>query len=137
MDDKDITFLTLIIFFCVCSVLALVFNAHSKSRVPLLIFAASAISVIVFSVSLLLNDSDSSSQRVRDYIPLTSAEQSETEGIRKKTQESAKSDDDTVYITKNGTKYHFSADCGDYELYECTLRQAKERGLEPCRRCAQ
>ena len=42
-----------------------------------------------------------------------------------------------VYITKSGKKYHLSYTCGGNEYYECTLTQAIERGLTPCKRCAQ
>ncbi len=147
MENKDILFLALIIFFCVCSVTALIFNAHSKSRAPVFICAVSGILVIVFSVFLLIDRPQSNGRYVREYIPITSSEETKENQKGRKTHKSekssertdltAKSDDDTVFITRNGTKYHFSIDCGDYEFYECTLRQAKERGLEPCQKCAQ
>ncbi|MBQ8782747.1 MAG: LPXTG cell wall anchor domain-containing protein [Clostridia bacterium] len=44
---------------------------------------------------------------------------------------------DKVYITRNGEKYHFSPTCGGNEYYECTLEQALDRNLSPCKRCAQ
>ncbi len=44
---------------------------------------------------------------------------------------------DTVYITRNGEKYHLSYSCGGNEYYECTLEQALSRGLSPCKKCAQ
>ena len=43
----------------------------------------------------------------------------------------------TVYITRNGEKYHLSYSCGNNEYYECTLEQALNRGLSPCKKCAQ
>ena len=145
--NKDVLFLALIIFFCVCSVTALIFNAHSKSRVPVMICAVSAVFVVVFSVFMLIDRPQENGKRVRDYIPITSHEETKdsqkgrkthtTEQNSEKSALPSKSDDDTVYITRKGTKYHFSLDCGDYEFYECTLRQAKERGMEPCSRCAQ
>ncbi len=46
-------------------------------------------------------------------------------------------DTNIVYITRNGKKYHLSYTCGGNEYYECTLTQALDRGLEPCKRCAQ
>lgn len=147
MNNIDILFLSLIIFFCISSVVALVFNAYSKSRVPLAIFVASGVLVVAFSVFLLLNRDEASPKYVRDYIPVTEYSKTEARGgAERKTQnvkttaapaDDEKSDDDIVYITKHGTKYHFSLDCGEYEFYECTLRQAKERGLEPCQNCAQ
>lgn len=41
----------------------------------------------------------------------------------------------TVYITKTGTKYHYSYFCSNTDFYECTLEQALARGLEPCKKC--
>ncbi len=42
-----------------------------------------------------------------------------------------------VYITRKGTKYHYDIECGNNEFYECTLEQALDRGLEPCKRCVE
>ena len=44
---------------------------------------------------------------------------------------------DTVYITRNGEKYHLSYTCGNNQYYECTIDQALARGLTPCKKCAQ
>ena len=44
---------------------------------------------------------------------------------------------DTVYITRNGEKYHFSYTCSNNQYYECTIDQALARGLTPCKKCAQ
>ena len=41
----------------------------------------------------------------------------------------------TVYITKSGTKYHYSYTCGGNEYYKCTIEQALDRGLSPCKKC--
>ncbi len=48
-----------------------------------------------------------------------------------------KSNNNIVYITRSGKKYHLSYTCGGNEYYECTIDQALERGLTPCKRCAQ
>ncbi len=146
MENTEILFLIFIVLFCVCTVAALVFNTHSKSRIPLVVCAVSTVMVIAFSILLFLSSADVKDTDVKDSIPLTSSSEEsgraskgrKTRSSKEKTstKNQEKSDDDTVYITRNGTKYHFSLDCGDYEFYECTLRQAKERGLEPCSKCA-
>lgn len=67
-------------------------------------------------------------------------ETSETTTERSKTQTVKGSSDDkgrTVYITKTGTKYHYSYFCSNTDFYECTLQQALDRGLEPCKRCVE
>lgn len=66
----------------------------------------------------------------------TSAEKSESPKTQKH-ENSGNNLDRIVYITKTGEKYHFSYSCSDTDFYECTLRQALERGLEPCSRCAE
>ena len=53
------------------------------------------------------------------------------------TTTTATQETDTVYITKSGTKYHLTYTCGGNEYYECTLKQALERNLTPCQKCAQ
>ena len=41
----------------------------------------------------------------------------------------------TVYYTKTGEKYHYENPCGRGTYYECTLSEAKSRGLTPCEKC--
>ena len=146
--NKEITLLALVIFFCLLSAAALILNTRSKSRAPLVIFAVSALMMVSFCVYMIIDKSEEAKNGAKDYITLTSADSSAAKQSGRKTHKSSaadsenksipsKSDDDIVYITKNGSKYHFDIDCGEYEFYECTLRQAKEMGLEPCSRCAQ
>ncbi|MGN0613109.1 MAG: hypothetical protein ACI4JB_04335 [Porcipelethomonas sp.] len=45
------------------------------------------------------------------------------------------SEEMTVYYTKTGKKYHYINPCGSGEYFECTLREAEEKGLEPCGKC--
>ncbi|MCO8194487.1 hypothetical protein [Anaerofustis sp. NSJ-163] len=41
-----------------------------------------------------------------------------------------------VYISKSGSKYHSKADCSNMKNAEkITLKEAKEKGLAPCKRC--
>lgn len=41
-----------------------------------------------------------------------------------------------VYVSKSGSKYHSKADCSNMKNAEkITLKEAKNRGLSPCKRC--
>ena len=50
---------------------------------------------------------------------------------------SNKEDSRTVYITRTGECYHYSDRCGGGRItyYECSLSEAKRRGLRPCSKC--
>lgn len=41
----------------------------------------------------------------------------------------------TVYYTETGSKYHFDSKCGRGDYFPCTLDEAIEMGLEPCKKC--
>ena len=41
-----------------------------------------------------------------------------------------------VYITPAGKRYHIDADCAGEGKSECMLEDATDRGLTPCKRCA-
>lgn len=41
----------------------------------------------------------------------------------------------TVYITKTGSKYHYSNSCNGGTYYASTLAQAQAKGLKPCDKC--
>lgn len=41
-----------------------------------------------------------------------------------------------VYVTPTGTKYHYSAACAGDNYSPTTLHEAKEIGLDPCKKCA-
>lgn len=40
-----------------------------------------------------------------------------------------------IYYTKTGKSYHYDDECGRGTYYECTLEEALEKGLEPCKKC--
>lgn len=40
-----------------------------------------------------------------------------------------------VYFTKSGKRYHYINNCGKGTYYECTIEEAKEKGLTPCKKC--
>ncbi len=43
----------------------------------------------------------------------------------------------TVYITPTGKRYHFSSTCGGKNSFDVTLDEAENRGLTPCKKCAE
>lgn len=40
-----------------------------------------------------------------------------------------------IYVTKTGSKYHYSGTCNGGTYYEATLAEATGRGLTPCDKC--
>ncbi len=44
-------------------------------------------------------------------------------------------DSQTVYYTETGSKYHYDSKCGRGDYFPCTLDEALEMGLEPCKKC--
>lgn len=45
-------------------------------------------------------------------------------------------EEETVYYTETGSKYHYDSKCGRGTYYPCTLDEALAKGLEPCQKCA-
>lgn len=43
----------------------------------------------------------------------------------------------TVYYTETGSKYHYDSKCGRGTYYPCTLDEALDKGLEPCKKCTE
>ena len=61
-----------------------------------------------------------------------SAEPQESEEALVLTQE------DAVYITASGTRFHIKNDCGQMDpqkAQQVTVKQALDKGLTPCKRC--
>ena len=44
-------------------------------------------------------------------------------------------DENKIYRTPTGKKYHFDKECGGKNSFETTLEEAKQAGLEPCSKC--
>ena len=42
----------------------------------------------------------------------------------------------TVYYTNTGKKYHYDNHCNGGNYFPCTLDEAINSGLEPCKKCA-
>lgn len=45
--------------------------------------------------------------------------------------------DQAVYVTKSGKRYHYDGTCNGGTYYESTLEDARNRGLTPCQKCVQ
>ena len=86
--------------------------------------------------------SQSSNETAYESSDIESIDKSSTyirEEISKSTESVANvpSNNDNVYITPSGSKYHFSPDCGGKNSYEVTLEEAIKDGKTPCKKCAQ
>ena len=46
-------------------------------------------------------------------------------------------DTDIVYYTKSGKRYHYDNQCGKGTYFECTLNEAMDKGLTPCKKCTE
>lgn len=60
----------------------------------------------------------------------------EDSGQENSPQMSEVTDVTTVFITKSGSKYHFSSNCGNGTYFESSLEEALAKGLTPCKKCA-
>ena len=95
-------------------------------------------------VTLVADDSESVIEAV-DNIPsdITEVDVSgekniESENINETENNDITSDSSTehkIYYTKTGKSYHYNDNCGRGTYYECTLDEALEMGLEPCKKC--
>ncbi len=52
-----------------------------------------------------------------------------------KTTPAVSSVHNNVYYTRTGKHYHYLDKCGIGTYYECTLDEAKQNGLTPCKKC--
>ena len=59
------------------------------------------------------------------------------EGTQRSVQVNNIDSEETVYITRTGTKFHLSEECANGKCTEYTLSEALEQGYEPCAKCAQ
>lgn len=51
-------------------------------------------------------------------------------------QQEAKTNEKTVYVTPTGSRYHYNSNCGNGSYSSTTLSNAKAMGLTPCKKCA-
>lgn len=67
-----------------------------------------------------------------EYIPETTTEQTQATWEETTTEYNGV----TVYYTNTGKKYHYDNHCNDGKYFPCTLDQALDMGLDPCKKCA-
>lgn len=142
-------FLFSAVFTGVLTVIFFIFNKIRKSVLLGNICFICFVVAFLFTGCLVLEvDKLFEKEITTQYRPVTTSHQSREESkgrpVKNRTEEKPASttaevtpSSDTVYITKSGSRYHLSYTCGGNEYYECTLEQALERGLTPCKKCAQ
>lgn len=141
--------LVLIIILIVISVAAFGVGCVGKKKTFPIIGIVTGMAVVALSVVMLAGFKGEESQpQTKAYISVTKYSNTSSKSqvarsvknntVIDSTNESGELDlSMKVYITKNGSKYHYSYTCGKAEYYECTLKQALERGLEPCKKCTE
>lgn len=67
----------------------------------------------------------------------TSTSNGNTTNTGSSSTSTVKPDQNTVYVTPTGKRYHYSKDCAGKNGTAATLQQAQARGLTPCAKCAQ
>lgn len=95
-------------------------------------------------VALVADDSESITDMVENTTSdivegkISTENINESDNTNKKENSNIISDSSTehkIYCTKTGKSYHYNDNCGSGNYYECTLEEALERGLEPCKKC--
>ena len=149
--------LLLLLIAAVCTALSvtLVISLKKKSRVLTAVCALLATAATVLAVCSLAGvGTGGSDEMITSYVTVGKYKTTEMERLTRSTknhkasskaadtqsaeQQTASGDNashETVYITKNGKKYHYSYTCGKGTYYECPYEEALEKGYEPCQKC--
>ena len=149
--------LLLLLIAAVCTALSvtLVISLKKKSRVLTAVCALLATAATVLAVCSLAGvGTGGSDKMITSYVTVGKYKTTEMERSTRSTknheaaskaadtqsaeQQTASGDNanhETVYITKNGKKYHYSYTCGKGTYYECPYEEALKKGYEPCQKC--
>lgn len=147
--------LLLIAAVCTALLVTLVISLKKKSRVLTAVCALLATAATVLAVCSLAGvGTDGSDEMITLYVTVGKYKTTEMERLTRSTknheasskaadtqsaeQQTASGDNanhETVYITKNGKKYHYSYTCGKGTYYECPYEEALKKGYEPCQKC--
>lgn len=149
--------LLLLLIAAVCTALSvtLVISLKKKSRVLTAVCALLAMAATVLTVCSLAGvGTGGSDEMITSYVTVGKYKMTEMERSTRSTknheasskaadtqsaeQQAASGDNanhETVYITKNGKKYHYSYTCGKGTYYECPYEEALKKGYEPCQKC--
>lgn len=149
--------LLLLLIAAVCTALSvtLVISLKKKSRVLTAVCVLLAMAATVLAVCSLAGvGTGGSDKMITSYVTVGKYKTTEMERSTRSTknheasskaadtqsaeQQTASGDNvnhETVYITKNGKKYHYSYTCGKGTYYECPYEEALKKGYEPCQKC--
>ncbi len=153
-------FLTAIIILAFICVVTVIIGINSRKLLYPTVSVFCGVIIIALALCCVIETepADSGELSSKAYIPVTGSENKSTEtkaeekisdktGSKDKPRVKIKSEEEsptvnkpddmnkTVYITKTGSKYHYSYFCSSPDFYECSLEQALARGLEPCGKC--
>ena len=149
--------LLLLLIAAVCTALSvtLVISLKKKSRVLTAVCALLATAATVLAVCSLAGvGTGGSDEMITSYVTVgkykttemkkstrstknheASSKAADTQSAEQQTASGDNANHETVYITKNGKKYHYSYTCGKGTYYECPYKEALEKGYEPCQKC--
>ena len=96
-----------------------------------LVIIAALISIWVIALIAGCTSGDSGSSASTMDIPISSSDSSSSDS----SQYEDEFQNQTVYYTRTGEKYHYNSNCGNGTYYPCTLQEALDKGLEPCKKC--
>lgn len=100
------------------------------SKKALVIIAALISIWVIALIAGCTSGDDGSSVSIMD-IPISSSDSSSSDP----SQYEDEFQNRTVYYTRTGEKYHYDSNCGNGTYYPCTLQEALDKGLEPCKKC--
>ena len=149
--------LLLLLIAAVCTALSvtLVISLKKKSRVLTAVCALLATAATVLAVCSLAGvGTGGSDEMITSYVTVgkykttemkkstrstknheASSKAADTQSAEQQTASGDNANHETVYITKNGKKYHYSYTCGKGTYYECPYEEALKKGYEPCQKC--
>lgn len=128
-------FLTLIIIAAFLCLLAVIISINNKTKVFPIISVCCAVAIIALSFSCMIEMKDSERAESEEKISVSVTHKEKKQSEKKTMPAPVQDENQIVYITKTGKKYHYSYDCSETDFYECTLEEALELGLEPCGNC--
>lgn len=149
--------LLLLLIAAVCTALSvtLVISLKKKSRVLTAVCALLATAATVLAVCSLAGvGTGGGDEMITSYVTVgkykttemerstrstknheASSKAADTQSAEQQTASGDNANHETVYITKNGKKYHYSYTCGKGTYYECPYEEALKKGYEPCQKC--
>lgn len=151
----DKLFLPLIAAICVLLLVLLIVSLKRKNKVLTAVCVLLAMAATVLAVCSLAGvGTGGSDKMITSYVTVgkykttemerstrstknheASSKAADTQSAEQQTASGDNANHETVYITKNGKKYHYSYTCGKGTYYECPYEEALKKGYEPCQKC--